>query len=90
MTRLIALSGLSVVTFTNKFVALYGMRPKQWLDERLKTAIIDMAQDEGMTPTLIAQELDMPPQRLNDFTQRVWNLPAGEALRQAREGKLLV
>ena len=88
VTRLIALSGLSVVTFTNKFVALYGMRPKQWLDERLKTAIIDMAQDEGMTPTLIAQELDMPPQRLNDFTHRVWNLTAGEALRQIREGIL--
>ena len=42
-----------------------------------------------MTPTLIAQELDMPPQRLNDFTHRVWNLPAGEAVRMAREGELV-
>ena len=27
-----------------------------------------------MTPTLIAQEPNMPPQHLNDFTHRVWNL----------------
>ena len=32
-----------------------------------------------------AQELDMPPQRLNDFTHRVWNLTAGKAVRMARE-----
>ena len=90
VTRLIALSGLSAVTFTNKFIAIYGMRPKQWLDEQLKTAIIDMARDEGTTPTLIAKELDMPPQRLNDFTHRVWSMPAGEAVRRAREGELSV
>lgn len=90
VTRLIALSGLSAVTFTNKFIAIYGMRPKQWLDEQLKTAIIDMARDEGATPTLIAKELDMPPQRLNDFTHRVWSMPAGEAVRLAREGELSV
>ena len=66
------------------------MRPKQWLDEQLKTAIIDMARDEGTTPTLIAKELYMPPQRLNDFTHRVWSMPAGEAVRRAREGELSV
>ena len=29
-----------------------------------------------MTPTLIAQEPNMPTHRLNDFTHRVWNLTA--------------
>lgn len=89
VTRLIALSGLSPATFNSKFIALYGMRPKQWLDERLKATIIDMAQEEGATPSHIARELEMTPQHLNDLTNRFWHIPASEAVRRAKVGTLL-
>lgn len=86
VSRLITLSGLSAATFNSKFIAIYGMRPKRWLDEQTKTAILDMAQEHLATPGHIARELEMSPQRLNDFTNRVWGLSAGEVVRRVQAG----
>lgn len=88
VSRLIILSGLSTATFNSKFIAIYGMKPKKWLDEKIMSTIIEMAQEELITPTYIANELELSPQRLNDLTNRFWNLPAGEVVRRVQAGEM--
>ena len=90
VSRLIALSGLSTATFNNKFFSIYGMKPKKWLDEKIKNTIIEMAQDGVVTPSLIARELELSPQRLNDLTNRFWNTSAGEVVKRVQRGELRV
>ena len=88
VSRLITLSGLSVATFNNKFMAIYGMKPKKWLDERIKATIIEMAQEHLVTAGHIASELELPPQRLNDLTKRFWNLSPTAVIRKVKKGEL--
>ena len=88
VSRLITLSGLSVATFNNKFMAIYGMKPKKWLDERIKATIIEMAQEHLVTASHIANELELPPQRLNDLTKRFWNLSPTAVIRKVKKGEM--
>ncbi len=85
VSRLIALSGLSVQTFKTRFKALYGMTAKQWLDEKLKGLFIHYAVDENMTPSQIAHELTVTPRQLNRFCRRIWGMTPGEVARKFRE-----
>ena len=64
------------------------MKPKKWLDERIKETIIEMAQEHLMTASRIASELELSPQRLNDLTNRFWGLPAGEVIKKAQAGEM--
>ncbi len=88
VSRLITLSGLSPATFNSKFMAIYGMKPKKWLDEKIKVTIIEMAQEHSVTASRIASELELSPQRLNDLTNRLWNLPASSVIRMVKKGEL--
>ena len=88
VSKLISLSGLSETAFNNRFTATYGMNPKKWLDERLKSKILYMAGEENMTPGQIANELELIPQRLNDFCHRMWGVSASEVIRRVRAGEI--
>lgn len=87
VSRLVSLSGLSTTAFNNKFIATYGMKPKKWLDERLKAKIMDLASEKKMTPGHIAREIEIIPQRLNDFCHRIWGITAGEVIRRVQAGE---
>lgn len=87
VSRLVHLSGLSVTAFNNRFISIYGMKPKRWLDERFKGKILNLASEEGMTPGHIAREIEMIPQRLNDLTKRFWGITAGEVIRRVQAGE---
>lgn len=87
VSRLIALSGLSVQTFKTRFKAIYGMTAKQWLDERLKGQFTHYAVNENMTPTEIAQELTITPRQLNRFCHRIWSMTPGEVVEKMRKGE---
>ena len=89
VSRLIALSGLSVQTFKTRFKALYGMTAKQWLDMKFKGQFIHYAVDENMIPSQIAQELAVTPRQLNRFCRRIWGLTPGEATEKMRKGEFL-
>ena len=90
VSRLVSLSGLSITAFNNKFIATYGMKPKRWLDERLKAKIVDLASEKKMTPGHIAREIEIIPQRLNDFCHRFWGITAGEVIRRVQAGEELL
>ena len=64
------------------------MKPKKWLDERIKATIIEMAQEHLVTASYIANELELPPQRLNDLTKRFWNLSPTAVIRKVKKGEL--
>lgn len=87
VSRLISLSGLSVVAFNNRFLSIYGMKPKKWLDEKLKTRILDLAAEEMMTPGQIAREIEVTPQRFNDITNRFWGVAGSELIRRVQTGE---
>ncbi len=89
VSRLVSLSGLSTTAFNNKFISTYGMKPKKWLDERLKSKILDLASEVKMTPGHIAREIEIIPQRLNDFCHRFWGVTAGEVIRRVQAGETL-
>lgn len=89
VSRLVTLSGLSTTAFNNRFIAIYGMKPKRWLDERYKTKILDLAAEENMTAGHIAREVDLIPQRLNDLCNRFWGITAGEVIRRVRAGETI-
>lgn len=84
VSRLVYLSGLSITAFNNRFISIYGMKPKRWLDERYKARILELAAEENMTPGHIARDIEMIPQRLNDLTNRFWGITAGEVIRRIR------
>lgn len=87
VSRLVALSGLSVQTFKTRFKTLYGMTAKQWLDTKLKGQFIHYAVDENMTPTQIAQELAVTPRQLNRFCRRIWGMTPGQVVKKMRMGE---
>lgn len=87
VTRLITLSGLSVIAFNNRFLSIYGMKPKKWLDEKLKTRILDLASEDMMTPGQIAREIEVTPQRFNDMTNRFWGVAGSELIRRVQTGE---
>ena len=64
------------------------MKPKKWLDERIKATIIEMAQEHLVTAGHIASELELPPQRLNDLTKRFWNLSPTAVIRKVKKGEI--
>lgn len=88
-SRLIALSGLSTMTFRTKFQANYGMTLKQWLDARLKEQIVEHALEKNMSSHQMAHNLMMLPQKLNRVCHRFWGITAGEVIRRVRNGEQL-
>ena len=90
VSRLITLSGLSITAFNSRFISIYGMKPKKWLDERYKTKILDLAAEDNMTAGQMAHEIVIIPQRLNDLCNRFWGITAGEVIRRVRAGEDII
>ncbi|MBQ5648348.1 MAG: hypothetical protein IIV16_04420 [Alistipes sp.] len=54
-----------------------------------KGEFVDLASEEKRTPGHIAREIEIIPQRLNDFCHRFWGITAGEVIRRVQAGKEL-
>lgn len=90
VSKLITLSGLSVMTFKTRFKATYGMTAKQWLDQRLKEQILGYATERNVGPSHIAHQLLMTPQRFNRLCHRLWGVTGSELIRRVQTGELSV
>ena len=90
VSKLITLSGLSVMTFKTRFKATYGMTAKQWLDQRLKEQILEYATERNVGPSHIAHQMLMTPQRFNRLCHRLWGVTGSELIRRVQTGELSV
>ena len=90
VSKLITLSGLSVMTFKTRFKATYGMTAKQWLDQRLKEQILGYATERNVGPSHIAHQMLMTPQRFNRLCHRLWGVTGSELIRRVQTGELSV
>ena len=90
VSKLITLSGLSVMTFKTRFKATYGMTAKEWLDQRLKEQILGYATERNVGPSHIAHQLLMTPQRFNRLCHRLWGVTGSELIRRVQTGELSV
>lgn len=90
VSKLITLSGLSVMTFKTRFKATYGMTAKQWLDQRLKEQILEYATERNVGPSHIAHQMLMTPQRFNRLCHRLWGVTGSELIRRGQTGELSV
>lgn len=90
VSKLITLSGLSVMTFKTRFKATYGMTAKQWLDQRLKEQILGYATERNVGPSHIAHQMLMTPQRFNRLCHRLWGITGSELIRRVQTGELSV
>ena len=90
VSKLITLSGLSVMTFKTRFKATYGMTAKQWLDQRLKEQILGYATERNVRPSHIAHQMLMTPQRFNRLCHRLWGVTGSELIRRVQTGELSV
>lgn len=89
VSKLIILSGLSVMTFKTRFKATYGMTAKQWLDQRLKEQILENATEKSVGPSLIARQMSMTPQRFNRLCRRLWGITGSELIRRVQAGEIM-
>lgn len=74
VSRLAALSGLSYDTFYHKFVRIYGITAKEWLDQRIKEHMQLLAKVPNMTTVYMASEMKITAQRLNKLCHRLWGV----------------
>ena len=82
VAQLAALSGMSYDAFQDKFIRIYGVTAKQWLDERTREQLISLAKTPSMTPQEMAAALRCTAQKLNKLCQRYWSIPPGELIRR--------
>ena len=87
VAQLAALSGMSYDAFQDKFVRLYGVTAKQWLDERTREQLISLAKIPNMTPQEMAAAIRCTSQKLNKLCQRYWNIPPGELIRRCSKSE---
>ena len=87
VAQLAALSGMSYDAFQDKFVRLYGVTAKQWLDERTREQLISLAKIPNMTPQEMAAAIRCTSQKLNKLCQRYWNTPPGELIRRCSKSE---
>ena len=90
VSKLIALSGLSRMTFKTRFKASYGMTAKQWLDQRYKEQIVEHAAEKNTGPSHIAHQMLITPQRFNRLCHRLWGVTGSELIRRVQAGEPLV
>lgn len=90
VSKLIALSGLSTMTFKTRFKASYGMTAKQWLDQRYKEQIVEHATEKNTGPSHIAHQMLITPQRFNRLCHRLWGVTGSELIRRVQAGEPLV
>lgn len=87
VAQLAALSGMSYDAFQDKFIRIYGITAKQWLDERTREQLISLAKIPNMTPQEMAAAIRCTSQKLNKLCQRYWNTPPGELIRRCSKSE---
>ena len=86
VSRLAALSGLSYDTFYQKFVRIYGVTAKEWLDQRMKEQMQLLAKVPNMTTVYMASEMNITSQRLNKLCHRLWGVTPKMFIQQIKNG----
>lgn len=85
VSKLLALSGMTEYHFRKRLNEEFGSKPKEWLTEKMKKSVLQLAKVNGTTPTEIARKVHMSQIKFFKFCRKYFDCTATELISRMQE-----